>query len=143
MIKRRLKKSVVYVIYALTFISVFGSIYFIEKNLEPANTFNEPSKDYKYVSKTIFENDIPVVADAVQIIRPYLATDVVNVKKYYDYKGSSDEQEKALLYYEDTYLQNSGAAYSGSSSFDVVAILDGTVTKVENNNILGNIVEIR
>lgn len=143
MTKRRLKKSVVYAIYVLTFISVFGSIYFIEKNLEPANTFNEPSKDYEYVSETIFENEIPVVADTVQIIRPYTATDVVNVKNYYDYKAEADAQQKALLYYEDTYLQNSGVAYSGPSNFDVVAILDGTVTKVENNNILGTIIEIR
>lgn len=143
MTKRRLKKSVVYAIYVLTFISVFGSIYFIEKNLEPANTFNEPSKDYEYVSETIFENEIPVVADTVQIIRPYTATDVANVKNYYDYKAEADAQQKALLYYEDTYLQNSGVAYSGPSNFDVVAILDGTVTKVENNNILGTIIEIR
>lgn len=143
MTKRRLKKSVVYAIYVLTFISVFGSIYFIEKNLEPANTFNEPSKDYEYVSETIFENEIPVVADTVQIIRPYTATDVVNVKNYYDYKAEADAQQKALLYYEDTYLQNSGVAYSGPANFDVVAILDGTVTKVENNNILGTIIEIR
>lgn len=143
MTKRRLKKSVVYAIYVLTFISVFGSIYFIEKNLEPANTFNEPSKDYEYVSETIFENEIPVVADTVQIIRPYTATDVVSVKNYYDYKAEADAQQKALLYYEDTYLQNSGVAYSGPANFDVVAILDGTVTKVENNNILGTIIEIR
>lgn len=143
MTKRRLKKSVVYAIYVLTFISVFGSIYFIEKNLEPANTFNEPSKDYEYVSETIFENEIPVVADTIQIIRPYKATDVVNVKNYYDYKAEADAQQKALLYYEDTYLQNSGVAYSGPANFDVVAILDGTVTKVENNNILGTIIEIR
>ncbi len=141
--KRRLKKSVVYAIYVLTFISVFGSIYFIEKNLEPKNTFNNPSGDYEYVSETIFENEIPVVAEPTQIIRPYTATDIMKVKDYYDYKGEEQSQQQALLYFENTYLQNSGVAYSGSPNFDVVAILDGTVTKVKEDNILGNIVEIR
>lgn len=141
--KRRLKKSVVYAIYVLTFISVFGSIYFIEKNLEPKNTFNNPSGDYEYVSETIFENEIPVVAEPTQIIRPYTATDIMKVKDYYDYKGEEQSQQQSLLYFENTYLQNSGVAYSGSPNFDVVAILDGTVTKVKEDNILGNIVEIR
>lgn len=141
--KRRLKKSVVYAIYVLTFISVFGSIYFIEKNLEPKNTFNNPSGDYEYVSETIFENEIPVVAEPTQIIRPYTATDIMKVKDYYDYKGEEQSQQQSLIYFENTYLQNSGVEYSGSPNFDVVAILDGTVTKVKEDNILGNIVEIR
>lgn len=141
--KRRLKKSVVYSIYVLTFISVFGSIYFIEKNLEPKNTFNNPSGDYEYVSETIFENEIPVVAEPTQIIRPYTATDIMKVKDYYDYKGEEQSQQQSLIYFENTYLQNSGVEYSGSPNFDVVAILDGTVTKVKEDNILGNIVEIR
>ena len=38
--KRVLRKWVVYGVYALTFLSVFSSIYFIEKSLAPENTFN-------------------------------------------------------------------------------------------------------
>ena len=140
---RRIKKSVIYAIYVLTFISVFGSIYFIEKSLAPENTFNNNDKDYDYVSKTIFENEVPVVSQGIEIIRPYTATDISIVKEYYDYKSDANKQQNALLYYQDTYLQNSGVAYSGSPNFDVVSILDGTVVSVKEDNILGNIVEIR
>lgn len=140
--KRVLRKWVVYGVYALTFLSVFSSIYFIEKSLAPENTFNN-DKDYVYVSKTIFDNEVPVVASGTQIIRPYKATDVEIAKNYYDYKADADTQKKALLYYEDTYLQNSGVEYKGSDNFDVVSILNGTVISIKNDNILGNVVEVR
>ena len=140
--KRVLRKWVVYGVYALTFLSVFSSIYFIEKSLAPENTFNN-DKYYVYVSKTIFDNEVPVVASGTQIIRPYKATDVEIAKNYYDYKADADTQKKALLYYEDTYLQNSGVEYKGSDNFDVVSILNGTVISIKNDNILGNVVEVR
>lgn len=140
--KRVLRKWVVYGVYALTFLSVFSSIYFIEKSLAPENTFNN-DKDYVYVSKTIFDNEVPVVASGTQIIRPYKATDVEIAKNYYDYKADADTQKKALLYYEDTYLQNSGVEYKGSDNFDVVSILNGTVISIKDDNILGNVVEVR
>ena len=47
------------------------------------------------------------------------------------------------MYYEDTYLQNSGVEYKGSDNFDVVSILNGTVISIKNDNILGNVVEVR
>lgn len=140
--KRVLRKWVVYGVYALTFLSVFSSIYFIEKSLAPENTFNN-DKDYIYVSKTIFDDEVPVVATTTQIIRPYKATDIEIVKNYYDYKADADSQQKALLYYENTYLQNSGIEYKGSNNFDVVSILDGKVISIKTDNILGNVVEIR
>ena len=140
--KRVLRNRVDYVVYALTFLSVFSSIYFIEKSLAPENTFNN-DKDYIYVSKTIFDDEVPVVATATQIIRPYKATDIDIAKNYYDYKADAQSQQKALLYYENTYLQNSGIEYKGSNNFDVVSILDGTVISIKTDNILGNVVEIR
>lgn len=138
---RRLKRSVIYTIYVLTFVSVFSGIYFIEKNLAPENTFN--NDNFEYVSKTVFDNELPVVANPVQIIRPYKATDVVIVKDFYDYKADAEKQQNALLFYENTYLQNSGVSYSGSANFEVVSILDGKVISVKEDNILGNVVEIR
>lgn len=139
--KYKLKKPAVYGIYALTFISVFSGIYFIEKNLEPDNTFNE--ENFEYVSETIFENEIPVVSDSVQIIRPYKASDVEIIKNYYNYMDDSEKQKNSLIFFEETYLQNTGVLYSGSENFDVVSILDGTVISVKEDNILGKVVEIR
>ena len=37
-----------------------------------------------------------------------------------DYKSEAENQEKSLIYYENTYLQNSGVSYGREASFDVV-----------------------
>ena len=139
--KYRLKKPLIGMIYALTFISVFSGIYFIERNLEPDNTFNE--REFDYVSKINIEEQVPVVADVPEIIRPYKATDILLVKNYYDYKGEASVQQNSLIYYEDTYLQSTGVSYSNGNPFDVVSILDGTVVSIKEDNILGKTIEIR
>lgn len=139
--KYRLRKPIIGMIYALTFISVFSGIYFIERNLEPDNTFNKT--DFDYVSKINIDEQIPVVADDIQVIRPYTATDILPVKNYYDYQGEAENQKNSLIYYEDTYLQSTGVSYSNGNVFDVVSILDGTVLSVKEDNILGKKVEIR
>ena len=50
--------------------------------------------------------------------------------------------KNSLVYYEQTYLQNSGVLYSSDEVFDVFATFDGTVTNVSTDEILGNVVEI-
>ena len=53
------------------------------------------------------------------------------------------ELQNSIIYYENTYMQNSGIDYSSDKSFDVVSILEGTVIDVKNDNVMGTIVEIR
>ena len=77
------------------------------------------------------------------IARPYIDKDVNVVKSYYDYKAEAASQENSLIYYEDTYMQSSGVAYSKGDVFDVVSILDGTVTEVKEDTTLGNVITIK
>ena len=44
---------------------------------------------------------------------------------------------------ENTYLQNSGVSFGGKENFDVTAILDGTVSSVDEDELLGKIVEVK
>ena len=138
MTKRRLKKPVVYVLYGLIFVSVFGAIFSIETATSPS--LKKP--DLEYVSKTILENNEPVVAINNMIKRPYNNDKVKIIKDFYDYKDESVEQENSIIYYEDTYLQSSGVSYGSGETFDVLSILDGTITSVLENDLLGNVVEI-
>lgn len=90
--------------------------------------------------------DIPVVSTDTQIIRPYTDSSVTIVSSYYDRDASTEEQEKSILYYQNTYMQNSGVDYAmpdNKNFFDVVSILDGTVTSVKDDDILGKVVEIK
>ena len=136
---RRLKKSVVYSLYAFSFtLLLSGVILFV------LATNNSVNPVYDYVSKSIFdyEEDIKVVNSSNVIIRPYKDEEVKIVKDYYDYSGEAEKQEQSLIYYENTYIQSSGVSYAKGNAFDVVSILDGTVVEVKEDSILGNSITI-
>lgn len=137
--KRRLKRPIVYAIYSLGFVMLLGTLYLID-SFFPMNSFNGVDDDY--VNKTVIEEDIPVINTSDMIIRPYLVDDVSILKNYYDYKSEAENQEKSLIYYENTYLQNSGVSYGREATFDAVSILDGTVTSIKEDQNLGKIVEV-
>ena len=104
----------------------------------------EEQEDLKYVSNVILSNDTPVVAtDEVVIIRPYNDPTVTIGKSFYDYKADEESQINSIVYYENTYIQNSGIDYVKSEAFDVVSVLDGTVISVNHNDLLGNTIEIK
>lgn len=69
---------------------------------------------------------------------------VVIQKQFYDYDGKAEDQEAALVFYNNTYYPNTGIdiAMKDGETFDVLAALSGTVTKVEEDALLGNIIEI-
>lgn len=137
----RLKKPAVIGISALGLLAFLGTMFVVERSFFEDNT-KEP--DFDYVSQTIFEDDIPVVNTKPSIIRPYTDTEVKIVKDFYDFQADEQKQQNSIIYYESTYLQNSGIAYGGKEeAFDVVSILDGTVVSVKEDNTLGKIVEVR
>lgn len=140
MTKRKLKKQVVYGMYAVILVALFGTLYFIEKSTSPF-TLNG-KEDIQYVSKTIFDNDIPVVSAEKIIMKPYVDAKIKIVKAFYDYQADASEQEKALIFNENTYIQSSGVSYGGKECFEVVAILDGTVTDIKEDNLLGKVIEV-
>ena len=141
---RKLKKSVVYSMYALSLCMLIGGIILLEINSKKLKSNNNIKDDnYQYVSKTgIEKKDIPVVNTKNVLIRPYKDSDVKVLKNFYDYKSTEDEQEKSIIYYEDTYLPSSGVSYGKDKEFDVIAVFDGKITSVKEDDILGNIVVI-
>lgn len=141
---RRIKKSAVYAIYSIGIIALIGTIYLIETSIAK-DSFKENDDNYGYVSKTIFDETVPVMneANGVQLIKPYTDEKVKIVKNYYDYKGEEETQKNSIFFHEDTYMQSTGVSYGGVDDFDVVAVLDGTVTSVREDELLGTIVEIK
>lgn len=142
---RRIKSFFVPVIYGTLVVMFLVSMFFagkITNNL----LFSKKDNNVKYVDGEIIDSgdrNIPVVSTSKTIVKPYLDSDVFLVKGFYDYKGDSDSQEKSIIFYENTYMQNSGVSYSSEKIFDVISVLDGIVISVENNDILGTTVEIR
>ena len=127
--RKKLKPFVIPVIYSIVTITMLISLMFLIQNL-----LNVNKNPLTYItSGTIAEDIVPVVSEKKTIIRPYTDQDVKIVQNFYDYKGEKQNQENSLIFYENTYLQNSGVDYGKGSTFDVVAILEGTVIKVKQD----------
>lgn len=137
--KRRLKKSVSYCLYGLALVLLL-----VEVGLIGMITSGTTTEAYDYVSKGILdeEQEVEVVSIDTTINRPYSDAEVKIVKSYYDYKADAEEQKKSLLFYENTYMQSTGVAYSKGSAFDVISILSGTVTEVTTDETVGNSITI-
>ena len=134
----RLKRSVVYAIYALSFLAIIGAIYLLDISNAPSH-FDD---DVLYVNDVILEDILPVASTKEIIVKPFLDDTITVSRKFYDSLASEEDQNQSLIYYEGTYLPNSGVDYKGNGIFEVVSILDGTVTKINENSLLGKIVEI-
>lgn len=148
--KRKLKPFVVPLMYVVSIAMLLGSVYCIEKLVNRAVFQND---DTSNVEEVILNNDdmedgeqssdVPVVNNEPTISRPYTNGNVKIVKDYYDYQADNTSQEGAIVYYGNTYMQNSGVDYGMESEFEVVSILDGTVMEVLDDDIMGKTVKIK
>jgi stage II sporulation protein Q len=109
---------------------------------------NSASDNYKSTDLAGKKYDQPSVAvnrAMENFVMPVKDSDQVVVeKKFYDFKASKDDQEAALVFYNNTYEPNTGIDYAmkNDETFDVVAALSGTVTRVDEDSLLGNVIEI-
>lgn len=134
--KRKLKGFVL-----PTFSAFLVSILFITIiNLSNNMTSEKDTQDYTYSNQSIISNTMPVLNEDDVIIRPYQAEKINIYKKFYDGENNTDN---AIIYYNDTYIQNSGILYNCDEEFNVVSILDGEVIEVKKDDLLGYVVEVK
>lgn len=149
--KRKLKKVFVPVMYVMSIAMLLGSVYLIEglirnEIFQPSDdevieeVLNEYNDDEPYYYQ---EQNIPVVSTEVLIAKPYTNAAVQVVKSFYDYKADEASQQDSIIYYGNTYMQNSGVDYGMGSEFEVVSILDGTVMEVIEDDIMGKTIKIK
>ena len=144
MIKRKLKDLTIPAIYALALLVFTTSMYLVQKVVNK-QTFEDSSDNIEYVDKEIVNDNIyiPVVVQTNIISKPYLNAEVTLSKSFYDSNAEAESQENSIIFYENTYMQNSGVDYKYKENFEVISILDGTVIEVTNNEILGTTIKIR
>ena len=142
--QRKLKGYVLPTIYAITLVMMIISIAFLSQNLlasqEERNPINsEPVFDEQSVINETTEEQ---TTNEVTIAMPYTSDKVSVAKDYYNREDDSENQEKSLIFYENTYMPNTGILYESDETFDVVTILDGTIKEVKEDEILGKMVSI-
>lgn len=139
------KRWVFPAIYLVAAAIILTTVLWFQGNNDLADDFNyDNDKNPQDVSQN--EPDSVVVnSPAENFVMPVLNEDVVEVsKKFYNVDGTAEEQEAALVFYDNTYTENKGIdiVAKDGSVFDVTASLGGTVTRSEKDSTLGHIVEI-
>lgn len=106
-------------------------------------TSSSPTAQLHYVTDIILGNRVAVINTNNKIINPYTNQDVTIGKTFYDYKDTEEIQEKSLIVYDDTYMQNTGVDFVCEEIFDVVSILEGEVINVSADETLSNVVRVQ
>ena len=141
--KRKLKGFVLPTVYILVIGVLFISISFLGNTLQSQINYDEDLS----VNALQEEDATPVIKNEEEvkeskIVKPFTSEKVSVSKSYYSKEDDEKTQQNSLVYYEQTYLQNSGILYSADETFDIINVYDGTVTNVSKDEILGNVVEI-
>ena len=139
--KYKLKSWVVISVYIISIGAIVTSLFLIGKTLKEATAYDNLSYIYRGI---ISNRDVPAIEYVNdEIFKPYENETVKVLKGYYDRSDDPKVQEKALIYYQNTYMPNTGILYSSNESFDVISVLDGKVEDVKTDNLIGNIVTIK
>lgn len=139
--KIRFNSWVVPALYVVSLSIIFMSMIFVGRVLM---SDYDSAVEAGYVPKKIVDDDIiPVVEVTNETVNhPYLLEGVRIAKDFYDPNGTEESQINSLIFYKNTYMENTGVLYTCDSEFDVVSVLDGVVTSITEDEILGMVVEI-
>lgn len=136
--KYKLKKWVSMSLYVSVLTLIMVSMAVIGKKFTSSEKEN-----IRHVSEEVTEKPVvPVVAEEPSIPKPYNDNDVIVSKKYYEKNMTDEEKQNALIFYNNTYVENTGVLYTKNDKFDVLSVLEGKVTSVTKDDIMGNVVEI-
>ena len=138
---KKLRSFVLPTVYIMVISVLFISISFLANNLSHNIEYGNMSVS------TLDDNTTPVIKNEENILqsiieKPYVSSNVSISKSFYDMTDDAKKQEDSLVYYQNTYLQNSGVLYESTDPFDIKASYDGKVTNVSQDDILGNYIEI-
>jgi stage II sporulation protein Q len=140
--RRKFKAFVLPTLYVLIVGVICLSVGLISKNL------NQKKSDIDYSVNSITNDNItPVIKETetpvtTKPVAPYTAQNVALNKDFYSKDDDQKTQENSLIFYQNTYLENTGILYTSSDTFDIVASLDGTVKSIKDDAFLGKVVEI-
>ena len=142
---KSVKKIFVPTIYLIAILSVVGCILLTIMSI---NKYLTESEKFDYSINGLIDNEVKPVQgedntkNNVKVIKPFRNEKVTIGRGFYDFEGEQTNQEKSIIFYENTYMQNSGVDYVSDEVFDVISVLAGKVISVDTDEILRNIVKI-
>ena len=138
--KRKLKGFVLPTLYMLITISIFTSIIFLGKSVDLK------SQDYDYGINALKEKvESVIVEDEVtsSSISSPVDENKANIEIYFYNKDDEEKnQQQSLIYYENTYLPNTGLIYTANEAFEVKNVFEGKVTDILTDEFFGKYIVI-
>jgi len=139
--KSAYKSLVIICVYIVCLGAVIASLFLVSQTIRFSGL---PYGNLSYVTG-IIRNYQPVMNNAPEsvIIKPFLAEGVEVARKFYDRDADPTTQEQSIIFFQNTFMPNTGVLYTSTDPFDVINVLDGTVEEVKTDEIMGNIVVIK
>ncbi|MFC7062236.1 peptidoglycan DD-metalloendopeptidase family protein [Halobacillus seohaensis] len=147
--KRLMRKKWLYpaLYLAVAAMVLVGVFWYQSSSNDVADQLNEENQN---VEDEVFigqddEEAVPVTSQGENLEMPVANQDEATiVTKYFDYDATDEEQESALVLYNNKYYQSKGIdiAKGEGEEFAVTAALSGTVTEVKEDPLYGNVVEL-
>jgi len=121
-------------------VCIFTSIVFL------GSSINLKNKNYDYGIDSLKENvESVIVEDKVttsNISSPVDENKATIEIHFYNREDEDREQQKSLIYYENTYLPNTGLIYTASESFEVKTVFEGKVTDILDDEFFGKYIVV-
>ena len=121
---------------------ILATLLIISLGVMVSNIVLKKEKALKHVDKPILEEVLPVLKESSVITKPYNGDNISIISNYYSYVDDFDKQLNSIIYFNDTYMQNTGVIYGADNEFDILAVADGEVTKI-SEDVYGKIIEIQ
>ena len=125
MVKRKLKSFVIPSI--AVFLIIVGAFISIVNMKDTGK--DEELSNVDFVTNTILNDDVAVINTSTKVINPYTDQTVTIGKSFYDFKGTAEQQEKSIIYHDNTYLQNTGIDFISQNVFEVVSVFPVRITR--------------
>lgn len=138
--KRKLKGFVLPTLYMLITISIFTGIILI------GSSVNLKGKDYNYGTGGLIDTVESVIVEdeiASTVIESPVDNNSATISiHFYNKDASVEEQQASLIYYENTYLPNTGVIYTSDETFEVKSVFSGKVSEILDDEFFGKYVVV-
>jgi len=138
--KRRLKGFVLPSLYLMITISIFAGIILLGNSIVLTND------DYDYGVSALEDNVESVIVEdnvASSTIASPIEEGKAEISVHFYTKDSEETlQRDSLIYYENTYLPNTGILYTKDESFNVMNVFEGKITEILEDEFFGKCIVV-
>ncbi len=138
--KRKLKGFVLPTLYLLITISIFVGVVML------GSAVSLESREYDYGVGAIQENTESVVGEETNVSSnieaPIKENEATIGVHFYSKDDDETTQQNSLIYYENTYLPNTGVLYISDNNFEVETVFAGKVTDILDDEFFGKCIVV-